>query len=310
MIASVFLLAGLPALAAEESATPVAPAAAAALHAVTRCPGVTSVPMTADAEQALPMKLLRTLSCGEGVTVLSDNEGYTTHVRSSDGKEGFVARMYLVPGESRAVKEDAPASNASSVNGVVRWQAGAPGCDQFLSGQGHMVETVTSNGITVQVSLQDTGWKLRASIAISNQAGSEVYVLPSLVTLDELEPSLRSLRELDPAKLSHVVNHQVMRTAANAEPSRSAVVLRRRGSASLTTASYRANSTDYFAERNATAETASVQALALKAGVLASGQKTTGVLWFQRDANLRELSLRVPVGNLIFDFPLAFNQQK
>ncbi len=179
MIASVFLLAGLPALAAEESGTPVAPAAAAAAHAVTRCPGVTSVPMTADAEQALPMKLLRTLSCGEGVTVLSDNEGYTTHVRSSDGKEGFVARMYLVPGESRAVKEDAPASNASSVNGVVRWQAGAPGCDQFLSGQGHMVETVTSNGITVQVSLQDTGWKLRASIAISNQAGSEVYVLPA-----------------------------------------------------------------------------------------------------------------------------------
>jgi len=309
MIASVFLLAGLPALAAEESATPVAPVAAAAAHAVTRCPGVTSVPMTADAEQALPMKLLRTLSCGEGVTVLSDNEGYTTHVRSSDGKEGFVARMYLVPGESRAAK-DAPVANASSINGVVRWQAGAPGCDQFFSKQGHMVETVTSNGITVQVSLQDTGWKLRAEIAISNQAGSDVYVLPSLVTLDELEPSLRSLRELDPAKLSHVVNHQVMRTAANAEPSRSAVVLRRRGSASLTTASYRGDSTDYFAERGAATQTSNLQALALKAGALASGQKSSGVLWFQRDANLRELSLRVPVGNLIFDFPLAFNQQK
>jgi hypothetical protein len=253
--------------------------------------------------------LLRTLSCGEGVTILSDDEGYTTHVRSSDGKEGFVARMYLALGKSRAAK-DAPVSNASSINGVVRWQAGAPGCDQFFSSQGHMVETVTSNGITVQVSLQDTGWKLRAAIAISNQAGTGVHVLPALVTLDELQPSLRSLRELDPAKLSRMVNHQVMRTAANAEPSPSAIVLRTRGSASLTTASYRADSTDYFADHNAAAETSNLQALALKPGVLASGQKTSGVLWFERNANLRELSLRVPVGDQIFDFPLAFNQQK
>jgi len=37
-----------------------------------------------------------------------------------------------------------------------RWNAGAPGCDQFLS-QGRLVESLTANGITVQVSLQDTG---------------------------------------------------------------------------------------------------------------------------------------------------------
>jgi hypothetical protein len=31
-------------------------------------------------------------------------------------------------------------------------------------------------------------------------------------------------------------------------------------------------------------------------------------MWFERDANARELSLRVPVGDLVFDFPLSFEQ--
>jgi hypothetical protein len=33
-------------------------------------------------------------------------------------------------------------------------------------------------------------------------------------------------------------------------------------------------------------------------------------VWFEREGNARELSLRVPVGNLIFDFPLSFDQKR
>jgi hypothetical protein len=40
--------------------------------------------MTA-AAQGLPLHLLRNLSCGESVVILSDSEGYTVHVRSADG---------------------------------------------------------------------------------------------------------------------------------------------------------------------------------------------------------------------------------
>lgn len=311
------LLLSLPAMAAEEtsSVASVAPQA----HALVSCPGLTGVPMTSDAEQALPLRLVATLQCGGDVAVLSDSEGYTALVRSSDGKEGYVARMYLFIGGP--AKPNAPLQPvaATAVNGVARWRAGAPGCDQFMS-QGRLVESLTANGVTVQVSLQDTGWKLRASIAISNQGTANLDVMPTLITLDELQPGLRLLPSQNPAKIAHAVNHQSFWTIANAAPSPSAVVLRENGSATTQSLAYRPNAApDYMGQHLATVsakssvsrdDSAAPLALALKAGSLAPQQKTAGVIWFARDAGARELSLRVPVGELVFDFPLFFDAHK
>jgi len=315
---AVVLLLSLPALAAEEtgSAAGVAPQA----HALVSCPGISGVPMTSDAEQTLPLQLVATLQCGGEVAVLSDSEGYTALVRSSDGKQGYVARMYLFMGGDPA-RSAAPvqAAAATAVNGVARWRAGSPGCEQFTS-QDRLVESLTANGVTVQVSLQDTGWKLRASIAISNQGAANLDVMPTLITLDELQPSLRVLPSQNPAKIAHAVNHQSFSTIANAEPSPSAVASRTNPSATTQNLAYRPNATpDYLGQHLATAsakssvsreDTANPLALALKAGSLAPQQKTAGVIWFARDAGARELSLRVPVGELVFDFPLSFDAHK
>jgi hypothetical protein len=317
LLGSAAVLLSLPAMAAEENNL-----AAAALppHALVSCPGMTSVPMTADAEQSLPLRLVGTLNCGGDVAVLSDDEGYTALVRSSDGKEGYVARMYLYMSKS-SVNSGASAHPpaATAVNGVARWDAGAPGCDQFLS-QGRLVESLTANGVTVQVSLQDTGWKLRASVAISNQTGANLDVLPSLITLDELQPNLRLLPAQNPAKIAHAVNHQSLWTVANAEPSPSAVVFRELSSATTQSPEYRPNTApDYLSQRYVVVsakqppvleDSADPLALALKAVSLAPQQKTAGVIWFARDAGARELSLRVPVGDLVFDFPLSFEAHK
>ncbi len=308
------LCAALPALAANEASG--SPAVATVPHANINCPGIASVPMTADAEQSLPMHLVANVSCNETVAILADSEGYTARIRRADGKEGYIARMYLnLDGSANSAPIDQPPATATPVNNVVRWQTGAPGCDQFTA-KGYNVESATANGITVQVSLQDSGWKLRATIAISNQAGETIEVLPSLITLDELQPGLKSLPAQDPAKLSHVVNHQVLLTQANAQPPASAHFSELR----LSNTSYHASTPNYFTERSvptassnldaAAVAGADLSALALKHSKLASGQKTTGVIWFHRDANARELSLRVPVGDLVFDFPLSFNQKK
>ena len=317
LLGSAALLLSLPAMAAEENNLAIA---AQPPHALVSCSGMPSVPMTADAEQALPLRLVATLTCGGDVAVLSDDEGYTARVRTSDGKEGYVARMYLFMGKSSA-NSGAPAHPlvATAVNGVARWNAGAPGCDQFLS-QGRLVESLTANGITVQVSLQDTGWKLRASIAISNQTGANLAVLPSLITLDELQPNLRLLPAQNPSRIAHAVNHQSLWTIASAEPAPRAVVLRESGSASPQNLAYRSNAApDYLSQRLvlASAKNSAARedsgdplALALKAGSLAPQQKAAGVIWFARDANARELSLRVPVGDLVFDFPLSFEAHK
>jgi hypothetical protein len=306
MFGAALVLSGSPLFATETAANA---GVAASSRAYVNCPGISNVPMTADAEQALPMRQIATLSCGQQVAVLADNEGYTAHVRTSDGKEGYVARMYLTTATSTSQPElelDNPASvtNATPVNGIVRWTAGAQGCDQFIS-RGRKVESATANGLTVQVSLQDTGWKLHASVAVSNGSNSQVFVLPSLVTLDELTPSLRNLREENPAKLArHEVNHQLMHSESTAVPPPSAIVLRSRSAAHVSTATYHVTSVDDYLGFND--DSVSVRAAALKAAKLAPSEKTAGELWFARDSNAHELSLRISVGDVVFDFPFSF----
>lgn len=317
LFSAALLCAALPALAVEDTSSGAAAPARVVpkRQATINCLGITSVPMTADAQQALPMRVVATLACEEPVAVLSDNEGYTERVRLSDGSEGYVARMYLnMNGTTASKAADVQPVSASPVNDVVRWQTGAPGCNQF-SVKGYTVESATANGLTVQVSLQDSGWKLRATIAISNEGGETIEVLPVLVTLDELQPGLKPLLALDAAKLGHVVNHEMLWTQANAQPSPSAQF----SGAHLTNASYR-TSPNIFIDRtvpvsvnsrdNSAPAGSELSALALKRAKLAPGQKTTGVIWFQRDPNARELSLRVPVGDLVFDFPMSFNPKK
>jgi len=306
---SALLLAGTPLFASETANSGVVPLP----HAYVNCPGISNVPMTADAEQALPMRQIATLACGQQVAVLADNEGYTARIRTSDGREGYVARMYLTtatpPPAQPTLEFDTPApvGNAAPINGIVRWTAGAPGCDQFNS-RGRMVESATADGITVQVALQDTGWKLHASVAVSNGGDSKVFVLPTLITLDELVPTLRNLREENPAKLAHSeANHQLMYNESTAVPPPSAIVLHQRSVARAPEAGYHTTSVDDYLGFNF--ESASVRTVALKAANLAPGQKTSGELWFARDPRAYELSLRVSVGNVVFDFPFSFENK-
>jgi hypothetical protein len=316
LLAAGMLLAGLPAVSAETNSA-VAPVDSS-VHALVKCLGASGVPMTSDAEQALPMHMVSSLKCGDNVAILADNEGYTARVRTADGKEGFVARMYLnTDGAAQQFAASVQPASATPVNGVVRWRASEAGCDQFPS-HGRTVESITANGITVQVSLQDTGWKLRASIAVSNQGDSTEAVFSKLVTLDELQPGLRALPALDPSKMAHTVNHQVLRTEENAQPSASAVNAKSNGTATLTAASYQ--TPDYLGQKNAfeqprtgvfaKSESVDIKGLSLKSTALKPGEQTAGVMWFERDPNARELSLRVSVGNVLFDFPLSFEQKK
>jgi hypothetical protein len=306
MFGAALVLSGSPLFASETAANS---GVVASPRAYVSCPGIANVPMTADAEQALPMRQIATLSCGQQVAVLADNEGYTAHIRTTEGKEGYVARMYLTTATPAAqptleFDEPSPVTNATPVNGIVRWNAGAPGCDQFTS-RGRKVESATANGVTVQVALQDTGWKLHASVAVSNGGNSQVFVLPSLVTLDELTPKLRNLREENPAKLGrNEVNHQLMHNESNAVPPPSAIVLRSRSAAHVSTATYHVTSVDDYLGFND--KSASVRAVALKAAKLVPGEKTAGELWFVRDSKAYELSLRISVGDVVFDFPFSF----
>lgn len=316
---SAFLLAGLPARAATESGE-VAPVTLPT--AIVKCPGVSGIPFTADPEQALPLRVVGTLTCGSTVAILEDGEGYTAQIRTADGQEGYVARMYLLTGTAApaaAATAKPQPSVATPLNGVVRWQAGAPGCSEFVS-HGNFVESITANGITVQVSLQDTGWKYRANVAVVNQGAAAATVQPGIITLDELQPRLRTLFATNIDKISGTSTHRVLWTMAGATPSPSAAFQSGMNSGTASLADRTPAPPDYLSPHLALtsappglfARSASVdlEAIALKPVILASQEKTAGVMWFKRDADARELSLRVPAGDLVFDFSFSFEQKR
>jgi hypothetical protein len=284
----------LPSWAAANSGSSVA-AAPGPLRGTVICRGVQSVPVTADPEQALPMHLVTRLNCGDEVAVLSDSEGYTVNVRTADGQDGYVAHMYLSEHPANSAK-DRRASEAVVDNGIARWQSGAPGSDQFFSG-GSVVESLTANGITVQVSLQDTDWKLRSNVAIANEGSEPVHFNPAGFTLDELTPRLRALAYQNPKELAKALTHQVYWTNVSATAPASAVYMN---------AVYK-TSPAVSATPNCLADAAEqVQSTVLQAATVAPKEKASGVVWFERGKNLQQLTLRIFVGDQIFEFPLSF----
>jgi hypothetical protein len=298
---------------AQEGAMPVAPLGSAMIS----CHGITSVPMTLDPEQSLPMKIVANLNCGDQVAVLSDVEGYTVNVRTAEGKNGYVARMYIARPSQPSPRKPVQAASAAVQNGVARWLSDSSGSEE-LNANGQLVESLTVNGVTVQVSLQDTGWKLRADVAVANDSPSQVSFTPSRFTLHELFPSAKSLAYQDPKHLAKAVNHQILWTAASAAPEAGPRV----ASAAYHPAAYSsALSQNYLAQHEATVQLVSehkaefnpasqINVVALSSASLQTGQKAAGAVWFERDAKPKQLLLRVPVGDVIYEFPLSFDHNK
>lgn len=292
------------------------------------CPGVRNVLMTADAAQSLPLQVIAMLKCGEEVTFLDNAEGYTVQIKTADGKIGYVAAMYIrqVPAARRA----AGVGSANTENGVARWQQGAPGCDHFIS-NGILVESLTTNGVTVQVSLHDTGWKLRANVAIANSGSQPIRIEPSQFILDEVTARGKPLFYQDPNQLAKNVTHQVLWTEAVAEP---AMAPARSGSPveslSATNVGYKSSvappvsAPNYILQQQYAEETAvrergkqtlnktaqQTLALALKPATIQPNDKVAGAVWFERGKNPRQLMLRIPIEDQTLEFPLSFKQQK
>ncbi|MGB6595493.1 MAG: SH3 domain-containing protein [Candidatus Acidiferrum sp.] len=291
----------LPSSAAEHNGSGVASAPLAARRMIV-CRGVQNVPVTADAEQALPLRLIARLNCGEQVAIISDSEGYTVQVSTADGKTGYIARIYLGTAPAAPAKSapaPLPVDAADNTSGIARWQLGAPGTDHFFNGR-TMVESLTANGVTVQVSLQDTGWKMRATVAIANASGAQVHYNPSNFTLDELTPRLRLLRYQNPEDLGKTRTHLVYSTRASAVAPASAVYV----NATPQTRRVIIAAPNFLADQAQTD-----QASALFEGTLAPHEKSAGSVWFERAKNSQQLNLRIFVDNQIFEFPLSFPQR-
>jgi hypothetical protein len=283
-----------------------------------RCVGITSVALTADAMQSLPIQLVETLNCGDLVTVLSDVEGYTVKVRTADGKVGYVAGMNLMkappPPPPKPVVRVAP-SSAVVREGVARWRAGNVGCEQFTSKEGAAIEQLTADGVTVQVSLRDTGAKLRAAVAVDNLSGQYVYISPIGISLETRDEHRKSLAYVSPGQLANEVATAQATNDPNA--SVSAGYKLPEDDSAFASAVYmapkarRSGDDDPDDPKPSPALLAAAKqfnAEALQKGPLKPQDKTSGAVYFERDANPNQYIMRVPIDNLVFEFPLSLNQ--
>jgi hypothetical protein len=315
VLATVASLALAQTVSAQQIAKPLSTLKGGYVSGSILCRGGSKVPMTADAVQALPLKVVAVLDCGQPVSLLSNSEGYTVNVRTADGKIGYVVWMNVAKGEVIAPTKTELAP-AVIQDGKARWLAGTEGSGRFYS-EGLMVESLTVNGVTVQVSLQDTGWKLLANIAVANGSLEAVNVVPSNITLDDLGQVRKSLPYQQPKKLRAAVNHQILWTEANAAPSTSGY---------LVNAAYRSYDNDgldrtqnYLAQHQADIQPVSdrqadfnphsqINTVALRDAVVLPSQQVSGSTWFERDGKRQEMILCVPVGDLVYEFPLSFNR--
>jgi len=297
---------------AQQIAKPLSSLAGSSQVGKVTCHGISSVPMTLDQEQTLPMQVIAKLSCGDDVSLLSDSDSYTVNVRTTDGKSGYVARMYLTISTGEAARSAKQLPSAQIQNGVARWQPGAPGSDQF-SADDSAVESLTVNGVTVQVSLHDTGWKLRANILVSNANLDHVYINPARFVLEEHVPFVKTLAYQDPRKLVNAATHQILWTSASASAPGGQWSQSSGSSApTVTNASYKVpvSSSASVASNSHSKDATEPKELVLHEGKILQNEKSEGAVWFERDKKAEQLLLRVPVDGVIFEFPLSFNHNK
>lgn len=319
---------------AQEAAAP--PAAAPAVRSspvfMIHCVGLTSsVPLTADSAQSLPLHLVEMLSCGDQVSVLSDLEGYTVNVRTADGKTGYVAGIYLVKAPAAAKPAPVAAAKAAPVaapkpeprvapasaivrDGVARWRRGMQGCE-ILTKDGTVIESLTADGVTVQVSLRDLGAKLKASVLVDNTSSEYVYVNPIGITLESRGEHWKSLPIVPPAQLASEMAQQA---AGSGEAVPEAADLKTSDDSSLfPTVAYNAPPPHRAGEEQPSDQQPSqvliraakqFNAEALKKGVVKPDDKSSGAVWFERDANPDQYVMRVPIDNQVFEFPLSVTQ--
>lgn len=228
----------------------------------------------------------------------------------------------------------APAQSPTNVRWNVRWQEGSQGSDKLLS-DGAVVKILTANGVTVSASLKDTGWKQRADIMITNNSEQRFDVIPETFTLDVVTPKRKSLAYQAPEKLAKSLNRRAQWAAALSAFGGSLATQQSRSTSSTEgtvhatdnsgnsasgtysgTTTTTTTSPDYFARqraneqgnnalRNAGDTIDYIYKVSLKPNTVMPGKDVFGAVYFERDSKAETAILKIPVGDLIFEFPLG-----
>jgi len=240
------------------------------------------------------------------------------------------AIVLTVPGSAlSAQRANAVADSAN----VIAWAPGATGCDSIFSG-GARYKTITTEDVYVSVSLQDTGWKLRADIYVRNKGLDRLDVLPEMVSLSVVSPEPKNLEYQEPGQLAKSVQKkarwasffgnlaaglQTQRVTSTTSGSASGYASDNEGNWTSGTASGSATTEttipDYAAQERAAQQSARnmqtaqdavtyLYAIALRANTIGPGGDVYGAVFFERNKDPK-LVLRVKLAATTYEFPFV-----
>ena len=212
------------------------------------------------------------------------------------------------------------------------------GCShEFIDG--HKFKTMTSDGLTVTVSMMAIGKYIRADVTVMNGTTATVDVLPTDFECDESVPKQKKLAYVDAEKIIRSAQNRVALgnalTAMGASMSRQqstttttsiGTVRATDSDGTYTTGTYHGSSVsttsapdpaaqaradETIRQRNAAmaALNGQLSHTILKANSISHNQSIRGIVLFERDKKAESVSLSVPVAGVSFEFPFVFLHQ-
>jgi hypothetical protein len=229
----------------------------------------------------------------------------------------------------------APAQQSSTKTAICDESANC--AHQFIDG--HKFKMLTSDGITVSVSMIAVGKYVRADVFVLNSTAENVDVLPATFSLEEVEPKQKKLAYVDAEKIirsarsSAAWSNTLTAMGAGMQRQQSTTNTTSTGTASTTgsdgayaTGTYRGSSTsttsspDYAAQNRAdqairdnNATIASLSArlsnAALKSNTILPNQSIRGFVFFEREKKAASLMISATIGGTVYKFPFSIPRQ-
>lgn len=215
---------------------------------------------------------------------------------------------------------------------VVSWGPAAPGSDRLLK-DGLVIAVLVRDSIAAAISIVRSDNQMWANVSISNSSQRRLDIDPSTFTLEVAEPNRKHLPYLDPERLARSIRRRAAWGAALTEIAGEMATTETETEAETNVRAqardnegYRAQGTarstttvttvtrDEQARARAAADAERITATAatkasdlvnraLRANTLMPGDEIGGVVFFERDRRARLVVLRVPVGELVYEFP-------
>ena len=209
------------------------------------------------------------------------------------------------------------------------------GCEhRFIDGQKYKI--LTSDGLTVIVSLAITEKYTRADVSVSNGGTASVDVMPTSFQLEEVTPKPKTLAYVDAAKIIKSAQRRVawgnaltamggsMARQQNTTTTNSNGTINASSSDGTTsTGSYNGTSTsttsspDYAAQaraneairqRNAAlaAMSGQLSSTVFKANTVLPNQTVRGIVLFEKDKKTQSMMFSLPIGATVYKFPFTW----